>query len=195
MNNEEKVLKYFADDLSAEEKKKFENEIENSEELKIEFEKTGSMLAQLKQDSKIHADEIYFINLVPNVRMKMQNKRELFTIPRLAFSLPVIIVFLVVTFTYKNNDVSFSLNEYKEKLNEAIEKASLDQLEDYIDISYNDYQKSFSAVSFDLELDDNIPISIGEKTLKSFDEYDLINNLSEEEADEIYNKLLKSKIL
>lgn len=195
MNNEEKVLKYFADDLSAEEKKKFENEIENSEELKIEFEKTGSMLAQLKQDSKIHADENYFINLVPNVRMKMQNKRELFTIPRLAFSLPVIIVFLVVTFTYKNNDVSFSLNEYKEKLNEAIEKASLDQLEDYIDISYNDYQKSFSAVSFDLEFDDNIPISIGEITLKSFDEYDLINNLSEEEADEIYNKLLNSKIL
>ena len=56
---------------------RFENEIENSEELKLEFEKTGNMLAQLKLDSKINTDEKYFINLVPIVRMKIQNKRIL----------------------------------------------------------------------------------------------------------------------
>ncbi|OGU33852.1 MAG: hypothetical protein A2068_03120 [Ignavibacteria bacterium GWB2_35_6b] len=198
MNNEEKILKYFSDSLTSEEKKNFEEEIENSEELKNEFVKFRESLSELKNISTPEVDENYFVNLTPRIRNKMGKKRKFFTIPKLAFSFSVFAVILVISFNLFNNEnkqIIFSLENEKSILNEVLEETPDEQLSDYINFSLNYGSDNFSVLADEIEYDEENLRTIGEKTLKSFNEYELIDNLSDEEADEIYNQLLNTKIL
>ena len=197
MSNEEKILKYFSEELSPEERKKFESEIENSDELQKEYFRMEKLLSDLKESADVEIEKSYFTNLVPNLRNRMERKKKLVSIPRLAFIIPLIAVLFIVSLNIDktfDSKVSFSLNEHNEALNEALEQATDEELSDYIDINLDYSENNFSVLSDNMDINYNNLKTIGESTLKSFDEYELINSLSEEEATEIYNKLLNKKI-
>lgn len=198
MNNEERILKYFSDELSFEEKKLFEADLEDSEELQREYYLLREKLTELKENAVVAADDSYFSNLVPIVRSKMELRNNYFTFPRLALTLSVLAVLYIVSFNildFSGKKISFTLNDKSPMLNEALEDATDDQLSEYIDINLNYSGNSFSVITDGLEITSDNLEGIGESALKSFDEYELLNKLNEDEVNEIYNKLLNKKIL
>ena len=198
MNNNEKILKYFSDELSSEEKKVFESELKNSEEVKKEFLKFQKTLSELKSISVPEVDESYFINLTPKIREKIDKKKKFITIPKLALTFTVAVIVLVVSlniFNTENRRYMFSVENEKSILSEVLDETSDEQLSDYINFSLGNSSNNFSVLAGGIDYDDESLKTLGEKTLKKFDEYDLIESLGDEEADEIYNQLLNTKIL
>lgn len=196
MNNNEKILKYFSDDLSYEQKKSFENELENSAELKKEFLKFHEKLSELKNAAKPKTEENYFINLTPRIREKIKKKKQPFTIPKLAvsFAAAAVVVILLLLNNEEPKNI-FSIEENKTILIEVIEETPNELLYDYFNLSPNSGGNNFSLFADIDEYDEQVLEKLGEKTLKSFNEFELIDDLNEETADEIYNQLLNTKIL
>ena len=197
MSNEEKVLKYFSDELSTEEKRNFEKEIEASEELQKEFYKMEKSLSGLKEDADVKTAGTYFVNLVPNVRKRMEKKKKFFTVPKLVTAVPVIVILFVLSISFNdtNKNFTFSLDEHSEALNEIVKEASIEQLSEFVDVNTNYESNNFNVLSDNLNIDNENILVVGENVLQNFDEYELVNNLSEDELNEIYNKLLNAKIL
>lgn len=195
MNNNEKILKYFSDEFTTEQKKDFETELENSAELKKEFLKFQETLSGLKIAANPETDENYFINLTPRIRKKIKGKKKQFKIPQLAASFAAAAVVILLLINQEEPKIIFSIEENKSLLSEVLDEAPDEQLDDYFNLSLNSGGNNFSLFTDMNEYDEQILEKHGEKTLKSFNEFDLIDELNEETAEEIYNQLLNTKIL
>ena len=88
MKRNDEILRYLSDLMSGGEKEKFESELSSSEELRAEFELLKSRLEGLKNVSEISSDSPYFQNLLPRVRTRIEKKKKLKWIPRLAYIVP-----------------------------------------------------------------------------------------------------------
>ncbi len=88
MKRNDEILRYLSDLMSEGEKNKFESELSSSEELRAEFELLKSRLDGLKNDSEISSDSPYFQNLLPRVRVRIEKKKKLKWVPRLAYIVP-----------------------------------------------------------------------------------------------------------
>ena len=196
--NDEKILKYLSENVSSTEKREIEKEIESSKELSEEFTRMQKVFSDLKNDSKVETEIGYFNNLLPRVREKLDSRKKIFTIQRLAFSIPVAALLFVISLSIniEQTESLFSLSASTEEIYEAIDETSSDNLIDYIDNDYYTYDVSELTISeTGLSLDNESLQDLGESTFESFENYSLIENLSDKEVDEIYNEILTKKIL
>lgn len=191
--NRERIIQYIAELMNESEKESFSRELENSEELKAQYD---SVKLDLEKFSigKIEADERYFSNLLPSVRSKVEKPVKNKLLPRLAFAVPtLIVVFIAVLLIQpKYNSSSSNLeivNEIIENLDdEIISSKYISDLE--LDVSR--YYKTFasntetSEVEFD-ELTKNRILTVYDYPLN--DELLSAQSLTKEELENIYSKI------
>ncbi len=205
MNNKEKILKYLSDLMSEDEKKNFENLLEQDESLKKEFEKIQDGLEVIKKAAEPEVNETYFVNLLPRARSRMNKEKKAFSFnPKWATSLAAL-VFLIISalffsrsfespfLTYKDFQTMLSANNLGE-----FDKTELDL---FIDQNYYDFLNSTNLNASDFDIDfnaldiDSEGIKIEDvNTLPDEESYEIINELSEKDFNKIYNEIKKMSL-
>lgn len=192
MNNEEKILKYIDNQLTEEEREAFEEELRTSETLRKLFDEYKNTLNEINSTKNIQADEKYIINLIPQIKERTEKEKLQSLIPNLGWAFSIIAVLIIGYFlfftagTSQNNELN--LTNITAKLNTA-EKINL--LEEYLNSSSESYLSAYN--NFDIINLDEIINEVNKEQLAqtySIDIYDLQDEITEEEIDEIYNKLV-----
>ncbi len=191
--NRDRILKYLSDLMNENEREIFLRELEDSEELKAQFNLVESDLEKLSAGN-IEADERYFSNLLPTIRNKMEKPVKNKLLPRLAFALPtlVVVVISIIFFQPKynssNGNIEF-VNEIIDNLDdEIISSKYISDLE--LDIS-RDYKTFASNI-------ENSEVALDESTKNRIltvydyplnDELLSAQSLTKEELENIYSKI------
>lgn len=191
----EKILNYFAGKLSEKDKSEFEAELENNEELKMQFDLCSLQLNELKSTNDIEFNETYFTNLLPRTRERIGKRKKKILLPRLAFALPAAAIVVYFLFYSNHTDV---FSKYVADLPDS----SKQEIVNYIDKENNNVQAELMKEAnaneiLDKEISNSIDIqNINlDSRLSYIDDYELIKKLSPEEAEKIYNSLIDKKIL
>ena len=95
-NNKEKILNYLSDQMSEEEKRKFESELNSSSELKREFNEAKEKLDKFSFNDDVYLEEDYFGNLLPKTRAKLEKDDVPFYKKKIAFAVPVLAAIIIV---------------------------------------------------------------------------------------------------
>ncbi len=190
-NKSEIFIKYLDNELSPEEKKIFEKKLLDDETFKTEFNLFKENFNSLKI-SKIDVNENYFNSLLPEARKKIgQTKHTNFI--KFAYLLPVIIIGIILFKTIFNNN--FNENNFEQLLNSY--STNEDAVVELIDNVYSSDQdflidNELLEQLYEIENinDESVYDYLAETVLTSDIEEYLINQLSEEEFNMVYNELL-----
>jgi len=194
MKNNEKILRYLSDLMSVDEKELFLKELENSQELKSLLSKTQNNLDKIKQLGDVKLNKTYSANLLPHARTKIENKNKSFLWFKPAY-VPVllIILFIGINFLFINNGGTDYFGDYLADVEDEYIANAIDE---------NSFGDSYNTYIYEEVVDDyfeDIQISVddidGYFDNNLYSEYSFVSELSSEEVEEIYNTLLKTKIL
>ena len=204
MINRDKILQYLSDLMTPEEKVKFEQELAASEDLRNETAEINRQLGNLKDYSKLHTNEMYFNTILPRVRERMEKPKHKL-IPRLslasAFAV-VILVFSLVYFPALNS--RNSIEPGKMDLNSILASVDSSALNEVFDNNYvheysTYYDKSFlkeiSDFTDDLEYSSDEEENYASSIYFNGTTSELINDMTSEELEDVYQTLLNKKFL
>ena len=197
MNKNEQIRKYLDGELSGEELKNFETEINNSPELKNFVDSYRNTLNQFQKIENVNSEESYFINIVPRFHESMRNKKRLKLKPAFAFSsiALVLISILLVFILNKDNQVISPVHEISsEELSSYLKSNPHDYYEMQLTESVpQEYDSLFSSIFFnELNIDDNSGKYLVDVTGNEF--YNILDEISDEDAESIYSSLISKKI-
>lgn len=207
--NDERLLKYFENEMSRQERKEFENELQANPDLLIklnEFKRVSSSFSVYKN---VEADERYFNSLIPRFNEKDKRSkvslfadyllRPVYLYSVLSSAAAVMIIFFTLISVNKTEPVSI-----QSLANEMQETEITEQLETYKEDYYTaeTIQESVSDSTVSNYYYDQIkenPDQIAEY-ISSNSGYEvsyssIYKDLSDEEADKIYNELINKEIL
>lgn len=111
-NNREKILNYLSDQMNREEKQNFEGELNNSSELKQEYDEFKAKLEGFSFDESIAIEEDYFINLLPKVRTRLEKDIIPFYKKKIVLAVPVLTAIIVAIIFISNGIKTSSNNNY-----------------------------------------------------------------------------------
>jgi hypothetical protein len=198
MNKNEKIRKYIEGELSPDELINFEKEISYSPELKKEIDSFRNTLNQFKNLNSYDGSEYYFTNILPRFREKVSKKKQYKAKPAFAFgSVIIILIALVLILINLNKD-----------LKTGVEQLTLQQLDnEELNIYLNNFTQDLNSSQLTeniLEEDDSVfnkmiadELSLNGNSgdylvdVTSNDFYNILNELSEEDLEGIYNSLIK----
>ena len=197
MNKNEQIRKYLDGELTGEELKNFETEINNSPELKNLVDSYRDTLNQFKKIENVNSEESYFINIVPRFHESMRNKKRLKLKPAFAFSsiALVLISILLVFILNKDNQV---INPVHEISSEELSSYLKSNPQDYYEMQLTEsvpqeYDSLFNSIFFnELNIDDNSGKYLVDVTGNEF--YNILDEISDEDAESIYSSLISKKI-
>lgn len=192
----ERILKYHAGLLTEEEKRQFELDLKSDTKLAGEYEHFLKKMNDLKNDAEVETDELYFRNLVPNVRAKLEReaKPKRNFIPALSFSLSALLIFVVLNFvinineTFNSDLILTNSKVLEEYFNNPVDEESM-----YI-YSLNENGNSIMPESL---IESGIPdySALEVYDIPEVDDYEIINYLSESDLTQFYSEMENTKIL
>jgi hypothetical protein len=185
--------------MSDEEKKSFENELSNSNELSIQLEKYRSVLNGLKVDKFKFSNEDYFTDIIPNFRRKQSIEKKTFKV-KTAYALTLAVSVLAFFFIVFNPFKTTENGSLEKVISTVNENEALELYDYYSDIIPNVNSEQLNGVSDSLfsELI-STEFDIQEGDLKSLvslggiSTENLFSEIQSEEAELIYNEILKKK--
>ncbi len=199
MKNEEKIRKYLDGELTGEELLKFEEEINNSSELKRTIDSYKNTLNQYRRFSNPDIQNSYFVNIIPEFRERIKKKKESKLKPVFVLgSVSLVIISLLVIFIF-NKDREIMYND-----NIVLQDIESEELNSYVNNYYRDfnsiqltevveYDSLFNSMILnELNINGNSGDYFADVTGNEF--YTILDELSEEEIDGIYNTLISQKI-
>jgi len=199
MKNEEKIRKYLDGELTGEELLKFEEEINNSSELKRTIDSYKNTLNQYRRFSNPDIQNSYFVNIIPEFRERIKKKKESKLKPVFVLgSVSLVIISLLVIFIF-NKDREIMYND-----NIVLQDIESEELNSYV----NNYSRDFNSIQLtevveydslfnsmilnELDINGTSRDYLADVTGNEF--YTILDELSEEEIDGIYNTLISQKI-
>ncbi len=200
MKNEEKIRKYIEGELAGEELINFEIEINNSPDLKREIDSLRNALNQFKELKNVNAGEYYFTNILPRFREIASKQKQLSIRPSFVLgSIALVLIAMIIFFITTNKqevieDEQITLQqldneELKTYLNNYSQDISTSQLSENIP---EEYDSLFSSMIADeLSLNGYTGEYLVDVTSNDF--YNILDELSEEELEGIYNSLIKER--
>jgi len=192
---DDKIVLYLSGNLGAEEQAKLESEIENSAELKEQLFYYKERLKGLKDIPENSLNEYYFQNLLPRVKTRIKPERKKSFAFKLAFSFPIILVIALV-FYFVNSD-SNNFEKIITELPETYASSIIDELSDENEDLYTQLNLDTTTVEIinaSLLTTDDLGDKINSANIV-FSTDELNENLSDEELNEIYSEMLKTKLL
>jgi hypothetical protein len=191
MNDELKVIRYLDGQMSDEEKKSFEDELLSSPDLKKLYDEYSLTFSELKNLNEVKINENYFSNVYARFRENnISYKKKKFYL-KFAYSLPVlilaVILLLINPFNPNNNEKTsiFSDSIATNYSNENISKEENTNI-------LKDNNTTFDKIINEENIEEYYP-SYDNEDVK--DIYNIINNLSDEELDLLYNELANKEYL
>ncbi len=191
----EKILLYLSGKLNETDQLKLEQEIQNSPELKKELLYQKERLKELKEISDTSINDFYFRNLSVRVKSRLNPERKKILRYKLVYSMPVLLVLIAVFyFTNRNSD---GFEKVITELPESYATSIINEISEENEDIYNQSDLDTTSVENITArlISDN---ELGEKINSagiSFSTEELNANLSDEELNEIYNEMLKTKLL
>ena len=194
MKTEERIIKYLDNDLTSEEKTAFERELKSSEELKREFEKYSVIIEKIKTQKNLRLNSDYLSSILPEFHNKVHSGKKETLRRGLSYAFGLILLFLIgISFQkifFNNQKKSNDLEVFAQSLNENQKIELLEDLnggeELYKLIPENDLADLFEK---DLQIDNEVAEAY------DINYKEMIDGLSRDEAEKIYNELLNRNIL
>lgn len=192
-NRKEIFIKFLDNQLTPLEKKNFEIELINDRNLKDEFEKYSSVYHSLKKN--IEVDERYFQTIIPNSKLRLENKKT-YHFKKLVYLVPALFIgiFFIYHSSYDDSDVYSNLPQLIETFYQ--EKNLTDEFfSNILEYDENVYLENGILTSYfedHLEIDESVFGYIEENLTLNEINSTLINELSENEFNSIYQELIKN---
>lgn len=202
-NHEEKFFLYLKGKMNSEERKDFEDELNNSESLKKDFTEYKKLTSYINEVKDVHLNGEYSETIITEFRERLESKRDLnsFKIIRYSFSAIVLILvgYFLISFLDKEKPVEITsiLTEFSDDEIESlsynfdysadIENHITDDNVNRIDSIYN--EKLSSSISASLQ-ENGLEYIFNINNLSDVDEY-----LSENDVDIIYAQLINKEFL
>jgi len=193
MKTDEKIIKYLNDELTQEDRISFEADLKNSSHLRGEYELYLKLLQNIKLSKEVQLNKNYLNAIIPEFRSKTYSKNLVVFKNKIGYSFAVVIAFIISFLIFKNiyleNSEESSIQSFTESLNENQRIEILENLngddEDYV-LGSNNITNTILADLIQAEL--KINYEIAEVYDISYSE--LVDDLSQAEADKIYKEIL-----
>ena len=191
-NNTDLFIKYLDGELSIQEKVSLENELKLNSELNSEFTKFSESYNSLKRN--IDVDERYFDSLIPKSRKRMEKNTTSYIV-KFVYILPLILVgmFLLNELVLeKGVDSKYNFEKLLDSFTED-EETTIELISDVYNINNNyriDEQLLSSLYDSENAYDQTLYDYLSENVETSQIENQLFNQLSDDEFDLVYNKLM-----
>ncbi len=198
MKNIDKIILYMDGQMSEDEKASFEKEVASSEELQKEFTSYKQMLNKFSDLKTPLAEEDYFVNMSARFRANFEAKKSRSLMPKLALGISTLVAIFVVimvtssnrnSLTGSNNDsslTSYSQSVYTDMVNYT-NQLSIDDLTQNAPASYDSVLNTMLTSAITNSSQQNGYI----QTLVNSDVNSLVSVMSDEEANQIYNEMIK----
>ena len=194
----EKLIKYFAGEMSSSEKEEFEKIINASPYLKEEASKYRVFFSNINETVEPDVDENYFINLVPRFRDKLAQSEKKKYHPVFSFATAVLIVMIILLFIPNSNRVvrdenssaNYSSTDITDYLSTNSDQPIVTNLP--ADVEAN-YDSLLDGMIYD-ELSDNEHNLAGAQIVESLDYNTLLESVNNNDAAVIYEQLKNKKI-
>ena len=201
MKIDKRISLYLEGELSSEDKKSFEEELKNSPELQDEVNLYRKFIFAVEDTKNIPVDTGYLNNIVPEFRRKLENKKEKRLYPKIAYALPVLVILFLVFFVIFNTQKDKIIPEDQ---NLTENNSGVNGLLDISNFSVDELIPSNISVKdkeeYDTELNNiiekELDLSSDTKFLvadKLLDFNSMIDNISQQDADMLYEDLLNKK--
>lgn len=184
--NKERILKYLSGMMSPEEISRFESELKISASLNAELENIRTRLKSLNPDTEESKGHTYFANLIPRMRERIEHKKsKRYSV--LKYAVPVFLAALIYILIPFNGEQPFE--EQIKNLNDSVQAELLNYLDEPVEMTENAEVLEL-AIGNELKLDEVNQLDAGYVNTS-----DLLDNLSAEEINNIYNSMISKKIL
>jgi hypothetical protein len=195
MKNDERIIKYLEGELREEERVLFEKDLSNSETLQSDFADYKKVLKAFDEQKSFDTEKTYFNNLVPVIREKLEQHKNINPLRNVGFAAAFILIFVVGYFIFQplffssSEQIStveeFADNMTDAELNEMIEYFVAEDETDLIDEDVYKFEED--------DLDNIIYSSTNEGKLAIISDFGLNNflaDIQEVEQEKIYNELI-----
>jgi hypothetical protein len=203
MKVNDKIILYLDDQMSEEEKRIFESELKNSIVLQKELEDYQNILKEITEPKNILIEENYFSQMIPKLRGRIEERKKLKIIPKLAFGITTIAAVLIVFFfTFTNKSVKNEINsmntenaqnsntEFSSILRNGSNQINLGNLSNEEAAKYDSVFNKMISNALSLTPQSINYLSADNNTELS----NMLQGIDQKEANDIYNQLLHKKI-
>ena len=197
-NRDDKILRYLSGLMKLEEERIFLDELNSSEKLNLRFRELKSSFEELKK-SEPEIDDRYFAALLPRIREKIDHPKEKSYGKWIyAFSsIAVAIILMIILQTPAQNSFYGIEQLAKEVYQNADEETFLSYYKnDAEDIFASNFSYETGLLKDDIENIDVEEIDLMEQnTLPIIEDYNVYEEITEEEFNNIYKSLENRKYL
>jgi hypothetical protein len=203
MNKYDKqIINYFDEQLSVEERKEFEDELEINAELKDAFENYRNVNELFSTEEELFASKDYFIGIIPRFRQMLDKETYVFPIRKIAFTFVSILLIISSYLLFQNyffnqNVTNFSIHSITDNLSEE----EMNELADYISddfwdpISGEEKFQLLDETDFSLEgIVANLSEDEGAMILSEYQINDIYAIADEKDLELAYNEILTKRI-
>jgi len=195
MSNDDKIIKYINNELVPEEEIAFEAELNESSQLKKEYEQYEKIAQQIRaaKSARLNQDYLNTILYEFYTKNKTEASKSLFYKAKFGYAFAILIAFFISVIIFNNvfwqKSEKVSLQEFTQSLNENQKIELLESIngdiDDYILLAGNDGEVELTDL---LQSDLSTNNEIAEVYDISYTE--LVGELSPSEAKMIYNEIL-----
>ena len=203
MNNyDEIIIKYFDGQLSVNEIKEFESELETNAELKNAFENYRKVNEFFSTKDEQFAEQDYFNTIVPRFRQKLDKVTYVSPIRKIGFSFAAILLIISSYLLFQNYFFNQSVTVYSvESITDNLSEEEINELADYISDDYwnpiSNEEKFLLFEETDLSLEGliaDVSVEEGVMILSDYQINDLYSLADEKELEIAYNEILTKRI-
>ena len=196
------IIKYFDGQLSVDERKEFEGELEKNTEFKNAFENYRKIHEQFSTKDEQLADQDYFNGIVPRFRQKLDKGSYVLPIRKIGFSFATILLIISTYLLFQNYFFNQSATNYSvESITENLSEEEINELADYISDDYwntiSNEEKLLILEEIELNLEGliaSVSVEEGVMILSDYQINDIYSLADEEELEIAYNEILTKQI-
>ena len=196
------IINYFDEQLSVEERKEFERELEINAELKDAFENYRKVNELFSTEEELFASKDYFIGIIPRFRQMLDKEAYVFPIRKIAFTFASILLIISSYLLFQNYFLNQNVPNYSiQSITNDLSEEEMNELADYIS---DDYWNSISVEEklqileeTDFSLDGviaDVSVEEGVMILSDYQINDIYSLADEKELEIVYNEILTKRI-
>jgi hypothetical protein len=191
MKTDERIIKYIENELTRYESDSFESELNNSAELKREYQKYLNVKVEVDKLRELKLNSDYLHSILPEFKNKLNAPKPFSYKRNLGYAFGVMVVFIAAAFLLRNflstDSEITDLQKFTQSLNETQQIELLETLNGDIDL-YNLVEES----KITNLIAANLQIANAMAEAYNIQYNDLVEGLSSKEIEIIYNEILKS---
>ena len=196
---DELIIKYFDEQLSVDERKEFEHELEINAELKDAFKNYKKVIERFSTKDILLTNQDYFNEIVSRFRQKLDKESYVSPVRKIGFTFVAILLIISSYLLFQNYFFNQGVTNYSiESITDNLSEKEMNELADYISDDFwnpiSGGEKLPILEETDLSLEGviaNVSIEEGVKILSDYQINDLYSLANEDELEIAYNEILQ----